>query len=160
MASLTLRNSEKEPAAVYLYALRLLGFRDYTAAGLTKRLLEKGFAKEDAEAAVKKVVEQGYLNDEKYAKRFAEHAVSSGRYAGFRLRMEMRKRGFADSLIEDAVNKAEDERDESSDILSLVERKFGDFSYAAADDKQKRKVFSYLQRKGYPISSIISSLRT
>src|SRR5512137_2089476 len=85
-----LRSTEpSSPERAYLYALRLLNARDYTEARLREKLRGRGFDETDSQAALERMLAEGWMNDRRFAERFAESALASGRYYGIRLRQEM-----------------------------------------------------------------------
>ena len=153
-----MRSSEApERDRAWQYALRLLTARDYTAARLQGKLRDKGFSVEDAEAVVTRVVSEGWVNDRRFAERFVESARASGRYFGYRLRQELLRRGVPSDVADDVLGGHDD--DDDSNILAVCERRFGDFSFDTADDREKRRVVGYLQRRGFGLSAVLRVLR-
>jgi regulatory protein len=143
----------------FLYALRLLAARDYTRAGMLKKLVARGVGEADAEHTVDRLVTEGWLNDLRYAERFAEAAVSSGRFFGQRLRLEMRRRGIPVELVSEVVGRLREEHDEQDDLRSLLDRRYPDFSFDVTTDREKRRVIGFLQRRGFGFSAIMQALR-
>ncbi len=117
-------------------------------------------AEQDLESAVHRLQSEGWLDDTRYAGRFAESALSSGRYYGARLRLEMRRRGFSADVVNEALAPLLAESDEISEVRSAAERRYPGFSYSAASDRDKRRVVSFLQRRGFGFSAIMRALRT
>jgi len=155
-----LKNSEpSSPLRAYQYALRLLTARDYTVARLREKLGGKGFDLADADEALARMVAEGWLDDRRYAERFAESALGSGRFYGARLRQEMRRRGLSPELISEVLGAVMQEHDECRDIQAVCERRFSAFSFDSASEKEKRRVIGYLQRRGFGISAIIKTLK-
>jgi regulatory protein len=119
----------------------------------------KGFEEADSEAAVGRLESEGWLNDRRFAERFAESAVATGRFYGPRLRQEMRRRGVQPELVAELLERVREEHDETGEVRAVVERRFSGFSYATASDKEKRRIVAFLQRRGFSISSILHALR-
>lgn len=154
------RNTEpSSPERAYLYALKLLAARDYTTRKLNRKLLDREFSEADAEGAVQRLLAEGWLNDRRFAERFAEAALTNGRFAGPRLRLEMRRRGIPAELISAVMEKMQDESDEDEGLRSLFERRYPDFSFATATDREKRRVLGFLQRRGFSIGAICDVMR-
>lgn len=143
----------------YLYALRLLNARDYTAQRLAEKLTIKKFDESACNATLERLKTEGWLNDHRFAERFAETAVASGRFFGQRLRLEMKRRGFPGEIITAVLGQMTENHDEGAAIREILGQRFGTFCYTAADDREKRRVFSYLQRKGFGFSAIMSALK-
>lgn len=155
---LPLRSSEPpDRQRAWQYALRLLTARDYSAARLRGKLRDKGFSDDDAEEVVARIVSEGWVNDRRFAERFVESARASGRYFGYRLRQELQRRGVPSDVADDVLGGYGGDVD--SEILAVCERRFGNFSFDAADDREKRRVVGYLQRRGFGLSAILRVLR-
>ena len=143
----------------YQYALRLLTARDFTSHKLRQKLLARQISEPDAEAVLLRLTTEGWLDDHRFAERFAESALLSGRFFGPRLKMEMRRRGVPYDLADNIAGRMQGEFDEVTEIRSLLERHYPDFSFAVANEREKRRVFSYLQRRGFSSSNIREALR-
>jgi regulatory protein len=148
------------PERAYLSALRLLNARDYTVARLREKLANRGFDETHLETAVGQLVAEGWLNDLRFAARFTESALSSGRYYGPRLRQEMLRRGLPRELVSEVLGRIQGEYDEAGQVCMTLERRFSGFSFFSASDKEKRRVVGFLQRKGFSLSAIMTVLRT
>ena len=154
------RNTESIPSVrAYQYALRLLTGRDYTDAGIRRKLAAREFTGEDADTAILRLQREGWLDDRRYAERFAESALSSGRFYGVRLRLEMRRRGFTPDVVNETLAPLLAVSDEISEVRSAAERRYPGFSYSAASDRDKRRVVGFLQRRGFGFSAIMQALR-
>ena len=157
---LLLRSSEPStPERAYLYALRLLAARDYTVARMGQKLSGKGFDGADVEASLERLAAEGWVDDRRFAERFAESALSSGRYYGPRLRQEMRRRGLPQDLVSEVLGRVLGDCDETEEVGAIVERRFSDFSFSTASDREKRRTVGYLQRRGFSLSAIMRALR-
>jgi len=155
-----LRNSEpSSPERAYLYALRLLTARDYTVARLREKLRGRDLEEADVEAALERLLSEGWLDDRRFAQRFAESALASGRYYGPRLRQEMRRRGLQPELVSEVLGQVLGEHDEIGEVNAIVGRRFSGFSFSTASDREKRRTVGFLQRRGFSLSAIMSALR-
>ncbi len=148
------------PERAYLAALRLLNARDYTEARLKEKLAGRGLEPDDIEQAVGRMAREGWVSDRRYAERFAESALTSGRYYGNRLRQEMRRRGLPPDLVSGVLGELLGERDETEEVRQMVTRRFSGFSFSDAGDREKRRVVGYLQRRGFSLSAIMTALRS
>lgn len=139
--------------------MRLLTARDYSCARICEKLCLKGVDAEEASKIVDELVAQGWLNDRRYAENYALQAQLSGRYFGQRLKMEMRRKGLSVELIAEVLARLEPERDSSADVRNVLEKRFPGFSYSMADEREKRRVLGFLQRKGFSLSVIFRVLK-
>src|SRR5262245_8602651 len=87
---------------VYLYALKLLGRRDYTIASLRQKLLAK-FA-DVSDDLIEQLLRKNFLND----RRFAENYVAKRKdRSAAMLRAELIARGVPDSLAVEILSEGE-----------------------------------------------------
>ena len=155
-----MRSSEpSSPERAYLYALRILTARDYTVARMREKLRGRGFDDTDVEAALGRMVSEGWVDDRRFAERFVESALASGRYYGPRLRQEMRRRGLQPELVSEVIGRVLGERDEAEEVRAIVERRFSGFSFSIASDREKGRTIGFLQRRGFSLSAILRALR-
>lgn len=141
------------------YALRLLAGRDYTAVRIRKKMIDRGFTVADADAAVSRLEDDGWINDLRFAERFAEQSVSTGRFYGVRLRQEMRRRDISPEIIDRTLQKISENHDQSAAIRDILNKRYSNFSFKTSDEKEKRRILGYLQRRGYGFSSVMNVLR-
>ncbi len=143
----------------YAYALRLMTGRDYTAARLRKKLAGWGVVSGDCEEIISRLQREGWLDDARYAGRFAESALSSGRFCGARLRIEMQKRGFESELVQETLAPLLVAYDEIPEVKALVERRYPGFTYSQASPRERQRVIGYLQRRGFGFVAILQVLK-
>jgi regulatory protein len=140
-------------------ALNLLSRRDHSEAELRRKLSTKGFSAEELDAVMTRLLDAGYLDDRRFAHSFADAAIRNGRGYGFRLRMDLSRRGIQDEIIEDTLATLGTEYDEITTLSELMERKFKGFDPQRADERQKRRVISYFQRRGFSLAAIVRVFR-
>jgi len=140
-------------------ALNLLSRRDHSEAELRRKLAPKGFPAEELDTAMARLRDAGYLDDRRFARSFAEAAIRNGRGYGFRLRMELSRRGIPEETIEDILAALGAEYEEITTLSELMARKFEGFDPQRADERQKRRVISYFQRRGYSLAAIVRVFR-
>lgn len=134
----------------YFVALRLLTGRDYSCKGLQQKLHGKKFTRQEISDTIQRLLEQNYLDDYRYAERLVSSARSAGSVTGHRLRQELTKRGIspelADRLLQERPSEPEQELEQG---LQLVRRRYTGFEPGVVDDRLRRRVIGFLQRRGY-----------
>jgi len=156
-----LKNTEPLPSdKVYPYTVRLLTGRDYTVAGIRKKLMLRQVAGQDIDDTILRLQREGWLDDQRFAARFAESARASGRYFGARLRLEMRRRGFDADVVNEILAPLLTGSDENSEVRSAAERRSPGFSFSKANERDKRRMIGFLQRRGFGLSAIVRALRS
>ena len=138
------------PEAARKKALSLLERRDYGSAELAAKLVEKGASPSDAEAAVARMVEYGFVNDENYAAMVARHYAAKG-FGPARIREELRRRRL-DRELWDAALDAAPENSEAAYRLFAAKMRGG------CDKDAVRKASAALVRRGFSWEEIVGAL--
>ena len=84
-------------------AYRALGTRDRTEAELRRFLARRGEDGEEVEAAIAELAAGGYLDDARYARRFAEDRRTLDRWGAERIARDLERRGVAAEVVEAAL---------------------------------------------------------
>jgi regulatory protein len=155
MENQILKGSEKTVVSdIYLRALNLLSRRDHTSVELQRKLTARGFSAESIAELLEQFTGKGYLNDRRFAERWTESAIKNGRGYGLRVLQELQKRGISREIAVEAVAEAATEYSEQDSLAAIVSRRFSAFDPASASLKEKQRVYSYLQRRGFSIQAI------
>ncbi|MDO4749955.1 MAG: regulatory protein RecX, partial [Eubacteriales bacterium] len=93
----------------------MLDKRDYACLELLEKLVEKGESREDAEAAVERLTELGFLNDRRYAGLVARHYAAKG-CGRKRIESELFRRRVPRELWDEAL----EEVPPSDDVLDTL----------------------------------------
>ncbi len=140
-------------------SLRVLALRDHSRAELRRKLKEKGYQEQEIEQSVVRLEELGYLDDARFARLFAASALRNGRSYGAMLKLELARRGVAPEIAALALAELADEFGEEELLARAIARRFAGFDPAQATEKERRRVVSYLQRKGFPLAAIFAQLK-
>lgn len=140
-------------------SLRMLGLRDHSEAELCRKLAAKGYEEAEIEASVARLKELGYLDDLRFARAFASSALRNGRGYGPKLKLELVRRGVAAGTVGQVLDELNEEFSEKELLAQLMARRYPGFDPAAATDKEKRRVVSFLQRKGFSLSAIFKEFK-
>lgn len=150
------KSNDSDPFAA---ALRVLTRSDRSEAELRNKLKQFGFSLSDIDTAVEKCLEYNYLDDERYARERARSMMRSGRGVGHKVRLELKRRGLSPQIIEQVLEEVEEEFSSQDILRDQLERRFPGFDYATADDKLRRRVLSYFQRRGFSLSQIFAVIK-
>jgi regulatory protein len=131
-------------------ALRYLKFRLRSAREIQEYLTRRQYNQSEIVETMKKLVEQGLINDERFAGIYISDGLNVHYKGPFRLKMELLELGVAEETIEAAMNREMKE----CDLKEIIKRAIGN---ARAEDAEKlrRKLF----RRGFSIGSIDEVLR-
>lgn len=130
----------------------LLSRRDHSVKELKQKLL-RTVDESSAEKAIARMLEIGYLDDEKYAEELLYHLTKKNMSRTF-IRQEMFKRGVPSDIIGNVLEDAE--IDNVSSVVSLISTKY---STKLEAENGKEKVIAALMRKGFSYSDIREAFR-
>ena len=104
-------------------ALRYLARRDRTEAQMRAYLTRLGASSAHVGSVIKRLVEQGYLNDERYALRWASARLARHPMGRERLEAEITVQGLESDTVERTLEEVYRERNERELALVLLRRK-------------------------------------
>jgi regulatory protein len=140
-------------------ALRILGRRDHSEAELRQKLERFGFSASVLDEVIERCYSYNYLNDERYAQVKSREMLRNGRGVGPKILFELRRRGIKENLAHAALQSASEEIPPEEVFRQQLERRFPNFNYAAANDKERRRVVGYFQRRGFDLGTIFNLLK-
>jgi len=143
-AQISALRSDDEVNKAYDHAVRFLGYRPRSVSETRKNLIDKGYPEDAIEACLSKLISQGYLDDEAFARYWVDNRSEFKPRGGRALRAELRLKGIPDAVI----------------TTVLAEQDAQDDAYRAAKDKVRRykgksraemkhKVGQFLARRGF-----------
>lgn len=126
-------------------ALKFLSFSDRTEKELRDRLGEKGYGEEEVEDTLAFLKDYGYIDDRRYARKFAGDSVRLKGHGPGRIRTELLRKGVGRDVVDEVLE--EMETDPREQLEAAMERRF-----AGADlsnPKERNRIFGYFARRGY-----------
>jgi regulatory protein len=136
-------------------AYRFLGRRDRTAAEVRERLEAEKIDAEVADEAIAELTRQGYLDDARYAQRFAEDRRTIDAWGAERIERRLLAVGVDPALIAVALGER-DGAEELEAALAVLRRRF---PRAPADDRDRDRALGILVRKGYDLDLAYDAVR-
>jgi len=136
----------KRPLSCHDRALGLLASRPRSRRELEIRLRSAGFDREAVAEELARLEEVGLLDDERFAREFAEHSLGrklSGRRA---VASSLAAKGVARPMIERALQDVEGDEDARADELA---RARASRLQGLAPEVAYRRLVSFLARRGY-----------
>lgn len=137
----------------FLKACDLLSLRDHSSRELLLKLRQKGY-QDGAEQAVERLIEEGYLDDERFARSYAAELVRVRHYGTRRIVTELMKKGIDASLARQVADETEVGEDE---ILVALRRKY---ERCLDTEKGVRRAINGLAAMGYSYAQIKQALET
>jgi len=136
-------------------AYRYLGHRDRTAAEVRARLEAKGVEPPVVDEVVEELSRQGYVDDARYAKRFAEDRRTIDAWGAERIERRLLAVGIAPALVASALQ----ERGTGEELEAAVAVLRRRFARAPSGDRDRERALGLLVRKGYDLELAYDAVR-
>lgn len=136
-------------------AYRHLGRCDRTAVEMRGHLLGKDVEEADADAAIAALEEQGYLDDARYARVFAEDRRALDSWGSERIERRLHELGVDREHVAAALGVREPE-EELQAAVALLERRLG---AAPQTDRERERALGLLVRRGYDLELAHEAVR-
>ena len=128
-------------------AYRYLGRRDRTVLEVRRHLEDKRVEPSAIDAALDALKEAGYLDDARYARRFAEDRRSLDDWGADRIARRLHAAGVGEDDVAAALD-AHDGDDEHDAAIALLRRRLG---VPPQSDRERERALALLVRKGYDL---------
>ena len=153
MRARTTQKQKPKPTALEK-AVELLAAREQSKRRLTEKLRQRGYAAEEIDAAVLRLEERHYLNDEESCARQYQKLYEESGMSVRQIEQKLLTRGFPSSLIRASAPKGEEkeERERNAALRSLRSR------FRAAAPRAKMKQFLYRRGFSYGICDSATSV--
>jgi regulatory protein len=136
-------------------AYRYLGARDRTTAEVSAHLERCGVESVTASATVAELRRQGYLDDARYARRFAEDRRHLDAWGDERIARRLEAAGVGADDIEAALGE-HDLDDARAAAVALLRRRV---RVAPGDDRERERALGLLVRRGYELELAYEAVR-
>jgi regulatory protein len=136
-------------------AYRFLGRRDRTVAEVRERLEADAIRADAADEAIAELTRQGYLDDARYARRFAEDRRTIDAWGAERIERRLLAVGVEPALVAAALGER-GAAEELEAALTVLRRRF---PRAPADDRDRDRALGLLVRKGYDLDLAYDAVR-
>ena len=147
------RPDKSEPAkpkrTAYDKALGLLARREHSRRELKTKLRQDGYEGEEATAAIDRLGEQHYQDDDRFAEVLLRSRIAQG-YGPMRLRMELKTHGLSDARIRELMEAADADWDASAAVQ--LRRRYG--GGGTADPAERARRAQFLLRRGFAAATV------
>ena len=137
-------------------ALALVSKRSYSVKSLSDKLLLKGYKPDNIKSAVSRLVELGYVNDEKYALIYAKYLSERGK-GTCAIKQALEEKGVSKDLTDKALDSLKAESEPYEQIIETIKRKFKNFD--TKDKNEVRRIAALFLRRGFTSEDISKALR-
>lgn len=127
--------------------VRLLTARDRTCAEFARLLAVRGFAQADAQVALDRLKEQGYLDDERFATTWARSRLRTKPMGPYRLGKELEAKGVEEQLVREVLGGLYEEGEEPVARRAMAGKLLA--LGRLLDSSRTLQVARFLQRRGF-----------
>jgi regulatory protein len=135
-------------------ALAALRRRERTTAELGAWLAERGYGSEEIETTITRLTEVGELDDDRFARRYAEDKRELRGWGAERIREALASRGIPSALVE-ATLEADSHGAQVGRASDLLARR----GQPLDDDPDRARALGYLTRRGYEYEVAYEAIR-
>lgn len=137
------------------YALNLLSYRQRSEKEISRKMRDKGYENNIIDNTIKFLEKNKLLNDREFAKSFIRDKVNIQKWGRNRIRIELYRKGVNKELINEVIEEEIEDELEYETAKKLALKKISTTYKKDEKRVQYRKLYGFLQRKGYK-SDIIS----
>ena len=143
------------PPTAYNYALNLLAARPYASRALHRKLIQKKYSAADADDVIRRLLDNGLLDDERFAEQYARSKMLSTGASKRRLTQDLYRKGIKGDVATSAIaNVIDQDEIDPAVVIERVARKklaqLGDLEPVVL----RRRLFAFLARRGYDVDEI------
>ncbi|HKB78305.1 MAG TPA: regulatory protein RecX [Thermoanaerobaculia bacterium] len=132
----------------YLSALRILKVRFNSAAELKRKLLARGFSRDEIAPAIERLTQENWIDDLRFAGAYTRTRLLK-RVGPLRIRRELIRAGVDDETIELALAGNRDADAERARALALAGRRLPILRRRYEERMARNKLTAYLLKQGY-----------
>jgi regulatory protein len=134
---------------LFNYGCKLLKHRDRSVSEIKEKLRTKSSSEKDVEKIVEKLIQLGYLNDQRFVDGYINKWLAKGKSLNLIIYELKEKYGISDEIL----NKLDIEnlkQQQVENIIQIVKKKY--------NKPDKKKIYNFLQYKGFSEEEIESML--
>ncbi len=141
----------KPRRSAYDKALGLLARREHSRKELKTKLRQGGYEGEETIAAIDRLGDQHYQDDDRFAEVLLRSRIAQG-YGPVRLRVELKSHGLADARIRELLDEAEVDWDALA--AAQLRRRYG--GAGTNDPAERARRAQFLLRRGFAAATVRS----
>jgi regulatory protein len=139
-------------------AIKYLVYRDRSRKEMFCYLSGKGFSVRIVNKALSSLLENNYINDERFAMQFGKSRIENKQIGKKLLKQELRTKGIESQIIKNSLSLLYKEYDEKEIAIACAKKKLLSCS-SNSTEKVTARLVRFLQRKGFP-SDIVYEIVT
>ena len=150
--------SRSDQRSAYVDALYLLARRELSERQLRGRLVEREHQRDEIDAAVDRLREEGSVDDGRVARAFARTALKVKGRGRLRIQRELHALGISKDIAAEAIAETFGDVDERALIARAIDKKLRGGRKIDSPAAYAR-VYQYLMRQGFSPAGVAAALR-
>ena len=134
-------------------------YQERCHAEVKEKLYSLGLFKKDVELVISQLIEENYLNEERFAQLFAGGKFRMKQWGRIKIKHELKQKRISEYCIKKALKEI-DEADYQKTLKKLTETKWKSLKSERNVFVRKNKTMNYLLQKGYEPTLIKEVLAT
>lgn len=134
------------------------GYQERCHSEVQEKLYSFGLRKNDVEQALATLIEENYLNEERFAVQFAGGRFRLKGWGRVRIKYELKQKQVSEYCIKKALASLEEE-DYAKTLQKLAEQRWEALKDEENKFARKQKLRDYLLRKGYETDLVLAASR-
>ena len=151
------RRSALSPEQALQKARHYCGYQERCHQEVQEKLYSFGLRKPQVETAIATLIEENYLNEERFAMQFAGGHFRLKQWGKIRIRYQLKQKQVSEYCIKKALA-AIDEDEYERALARLLEQKWEKLAEESNFLLRKRRLQEYLLQKGYESDRIAAAL--
>ena len=139
-------------------ALRILTPREHSKYELVQKLKQRGFSRQDIDAAITSCERFDYINDERTAQVYIRQLKRKG-YGKKRIQLELNKKGLKGARIQSILDQSVSETDEREGADRVLKKNIKRFEREKNALKRRDKIYRFLHSRGFSQGVIAEILK-
>ena len=136
--------------------LRYCAYQDRCVQEVRKKLATFDMPDSEKEKILKLLIDEGYLDDERYASTFVRSKIHLKKWGVNKIRMALKLKGVSDEIINNSLSEIDPEIYREELIKVLKAKKINETD----PYKRKAKLAQYAMQKGYEPSLVWDTLKS
>ncbi|MEA5138250.1 regulatory protein RecX [Arcicella rigui] len=142
---------------VLVKAANFCAYQERTQQEVRKRLAELEVEGDEAEEMIAWLIENNYLNEERFARIFAGSKFRQKRWGRLKIRQELKMRGVSEYCLKAGMSEIDDE-DYLQTLTDLLEKKAKEIK-EPNPIKRKQKLLTYALSKGFESDLVFEQMK-
>lgn len=123
-----------------------------------KKLFQWQVPEEEQAKIMAQLVQYGFIDNERYARAYAEDKMKYNRWGARKVEMMLRSKGIDDDIISAAIDEVSDEGCQMETLRKLLEEKARSLRNETDPYKKKQKLLRFAISRGFDYGDVLDAL--